>query len=273
MAVPFAPKQSLGQNFLHDPNTIRKIAGALRAGADDPVVEIGAGTGALTELLAARHPRLVALEIDERAVKLLHRTLPEAEVRHQDVLQTDWPALAEEMGGRLHVIGNLPYNLTSPILFGLLDAKAHLAEAVLMVQKEVAERFVASTRTKAYGILSVLVQHHAEAELLFDVSPNVFYPRPEVTSAVVRLAFGKKKESEAAPVDPEALRRVVRAAFNQRRKMLRNSLSAWTKARGLTLPNGWGRKRAEALTPADFAALTRYLAAHSEADVQPGAGT
>ena len=253
---PFDPKQSLGQNFLHDPNIIRKIAASLRAPAGAAVVEVGPGTGALTEELLKTHPRLAALEIDQRAAAHLKKTLPSLDVRHQDVLEVRWPALAGELGSPLYVIGNLPYNLTSPILFDLLDARVHLREAVLMVQKEVAERFVAVPRTKAYGILSVLVQHHAEAELLFDVSPNVFYPRPDVTSAVVRLTFGK----EGSDVDPEWLRVLVRAAFNQRRKMLRNSLSAWTKDRGIGFPHDWDRKRAEALSPEDFAELARHLA-------------
>ena len=252
----FHPKQSLGQNFLHDPNTIRKIAASLRAPAGAAVVEIGPGTGALTEELLKAHPRLAALEIDQRAVAHLKKVLPGLDVRHQDVLEVCWPTLAEALGAPLYVIGNLPYNLTSPILFDLLEARAHLAEAVLMVQKEVAERFVAAPRTKAYGILSVLVQQWADPELLFEVSPNVFYPRPDVTSAVVRLTFGK----EEAAVDPEWLRTLVRAAFNQRRKMLRNSLRAWTKDQGIGFPHDWDRKRAEALSPEDFAELARHLA-------------
>lgn len=257
MRPAFRPKQSLGQNFLHDPNTVRKIAAALRAPEGASVVEIGAGTGVLTEELLKVHPDLVALEIDKRAVEHVRGRLPEAEVRHQDVLEVNWPALAEELGPPLYVIGNLPYNLTSPILFDLLEARSHLAEAVLMVQKEVAERFVAQPRTKAYGILSVLVQQWADPELLFDVSPHVFYPQPDVGSTVVRLAFGKKEGA----VDPEWLRTVVRTAFGQRRKMLRNSLSAWTKDRGIGFPHDWGRKRAEALTPEDFVELAQYLAA------------
>ena len=259
----FDPKQSLGQNFLHDPNIIRKIAASLRAPESAAVAEIGPGTGALTEELLKTHPRLTALEIDQRAVAHLKQVLPALDVRHQDVLDVDWPVLAAELGAPLYVIGNLPYNLTSPILFDLLDARAHLAEAVLMVQKEVAERFVAVPRTKAYGILSVLVQQWAEPELLFDVSPNVFYPRPDVTSAVVRLTFG---EAERTPnVDPEWLRTLVRAAFGQRRKMLRNSLRAWTKDLGIGFPHDWDRKRAEALSPEDFAELARHLAARGAA--------
>ncbi len=262
MPAPFRPRQSLGQNFLRDPNTVRKIADALRAPEDGAVVEIGAGTGALTEELAARWEDLTAIEIDGRAVRHLRRRFPDLDVRHRDVLEVDWPALAAEKGAPLYVIGNLPYNVSSPILFDLLAARAHLAEAVLMVQKEVAERLVAGPGSKTYGGPSVLVQRWSAPERLFDVSPNVFYPRPEVTSAVLRLTFGAEEAEEGTPaaVDDEWLRTVVRAAFGQRRKMLRNSLRAWTKDRGIGFPNDWGRRRPETLAPEDFAELARYLA-------------
>jgi 16S rRNA (adenine1518-N6/adenine1519-N6)-dimethyltransferase len=251
------PKKSLGQNFLADPNTARKIVTALRAPAGAPVVEIGPGTGALTGLLLEAYPGLTALEVDARAVAHLRRQHPALDVRQADVLAVDWAALAAEKGGRLHVIGNLPYYITSQILFALLEARAHLREAVVMMQLEVAERLVAVPRTKAYGILSVFVQLYARPELLFRVSRNVFYPKPDVTSAVIRLGF--EQGGEAPDVDPELLRQVVRAAFNQRRKTLRNSLHPWTRERGLALPPPWERSRAEELTPAEFVELARYL--------------
>ena len=224
------------------------------------MVEIGPGTGALTEELVLRYPDLTAIEIDERAVQLLRHTLPGLDVRHRDVLEVDWTVMAEERGGPLHVIGNLPYNITSPILFGLLDAREYLREAVLMMQLEVAQRIVAVPRTKAYGILSVLVQLQAQPELAFQVSRHVFYPKPDVTSAVLRLTFDAPTDSDALGVDVEFLREVVRSAFGQRRKTLRNSLSRWTRAQGITLPNDWDGARAEELTPADFLTLAKYLA-------------
>lgn len=256
---PLLPKKSLGQNFLTDPNTVRKIAGALTAPPGAPVVEIGPGTGALTEELLTHYPRLTAIEVDVRAVAYLRERWPALDVRQADVLEVDWAALAAEQGGRLHVIGNLPYYITSPILFGLLDARAYLHEAVMMMQLEVAQRFVAAPRTKAYGILSVLVQHYTTPELLFRVSRNVFYPKPDVTSAVIRLAF---PETTRAEVDDAFLREVVRTAFNQRRKTLRNSLSRWTRDRGVTLPHDWDRRRAEELTPDEFVVLAQYLRDH-----------
>ncbi|PSQ68720.1 MAG: ribosomal RNA small subunit methyltransferase A, partial [Bacteroidetes bacterium QH_1_64_81] len=171
-----------------------------------------------------------------------------------------------EKGGPLFVISNTPYYLTSLILFSLLEHRRPLAEAVLTMQREVAERIVAEPRTKAYGILSVLLQLFANPTLCFTVPPQVFSPQPDVTSAVVRLQFDT--ETEPGDLQVDDVRRYVRAAFNQRRKMLRNSLSAWTKEQGVGFPNDWGRKRAEALTPDDFATLARHLNAY--ADPAPG---
>ena len=252
------PKKTLGQNFLRDPNTIRKIAAAVRAPEGAAVVEIGPGTGALTAELLVRHPDLTAVEVDERAVAYLKREHPSLDVRHADVLAVDWAALAAEKGGPLYVVGNLPYYITSQILFSLVDARAVVREAVVMMQLEVAERLVAVPRTKAYGILSVQLQLFARPELLFRVSRNVFFPKPDVTSAVVRLGFGGDEEKTAG-VDPSLLREVVRTAFNQRRKTLHNSLGVWTRDRGIELPEAWAGRRAEELDPPTFVALARYL--------------
>ena len=262
MSLPFRPKQSLGQNFLHDPNMAEKIVGTLEAPPDAHVVEVGAGTGVLTGRLAKRHATLTALEIDERAVEVLRKKLPAVDVRERDVRKTDWAALAEEKTGPLHVISNMPYHLTSPLLFSLLEQREHITEAVLTMQREVAERIVADPSTKAYGILSVLLQLFAAPDLRFTVPPQVFSPQPDVTSAVVRLRFDGSEEPEGLHFDD--VRRYVRAAFNQRRKMLRNSLSAWVKDQNVELPHDWGRKRAEALSPDAFAALARYLNAHAD---------
>lgn len=262
--VPFRPKQSLGQNFIHDPNMIEKIVGTLNASPEAPVVEVGAGTGALTESLTARYDRLVAVEVDERAVSVLRGSYPEVDVREMDVRDVDWPGLAGEMGAPLHVISNTPYYLTTEILFALLEAREHVAEAVLTMQKEVAQRIVAEPRTKAYGILSVLLQLFAAPSYEFSVSRHVFYPQPDVTSAVLHVSFDADAEPE--DLDLDDVRPIVRDAFNQRRKMLRNSLSAWTEERDL--PEDLGRKRAEALSPDDFANLARYI--HGRTDAVPG---
>ena len=258
--APFRPKQSLGQNFMHDPNMIRKIVDALQAPPEAHVVEIGPGTGALTEVLQARYDTFTALEVDQRAVAYLSEHLPAVDVREVDALEANWNALAKEKDGPLYVISNTPYYLTSQILFVLLDARASVQEAVLTMQKEVAERLVATPRTKAYGILSVLMQLYANPKYLFSVSRHVFTPQPNVTSAAVRCLYDTAEEPET---DFEWMRTLVRAAFNQRRKMLRNSLSPWSKDQDLTLPNDWGRRRAEALRPGEYVELAAYLDTHA----------
>ena len=255
------PRRSLGQHFLRDPNVARKIVAALQALEGAHVVEIGPGEGALTGFLQDRFATFTAVEIDRRAAAFLRDARPEIDVRQMDVLDVDWRALAREKAAPVCVVGNLPYNITSPILFNLLDARDVVQEIVVMMQREVAERLVAVPRTKAYGILSVLCQALAHPEILFRVSPHVFYPRPAVTSAVVRLTFSGKEEAPEG-VDMAFFRSVVRTAFNRRRKTLRNGLERWTKgATGIALPEGMDARRPEELTPEEFVALARYLKA------------
>lgn len=252
------PIKRLGQNFLQDPNTIRRIVDALDAESDDAVVEIGPGAGALTGLLAEKYPCFAAIEIDDRAADLLEQELPGVRIIRQDILETDWSILAGEMRAeRLHVIGNLPYYITSQILFSLLDAAPLIEEAVIMMQYEVAERLVAKPRTKSYGILSVALQLACEVRILFPVSRNVFYPKPDVRSAMVHLHF--PKEPPHASGDPAFLRTLIRTAFNQRRKTLRNSLSRVLTEDMPALPEELSGARAEELTPDDFVRLADYL--------------
>ena len=249
MKSPIFPKKRLGQHFLTDPNTILRIVGALRAPVDAHVVEIGPGTGALTGRLQDRYPSFKAIEIDASAVDHLRKFYPGLNVQHADILEIDWKSTGRSP---LYIIGNLPYNISSPILFGLLAAHEVIAEAVLMVQKEVAERIVAQPRTKAYGIPSVLAQLYAHPRILFNVSRNVFEPKPAVDSSVIRLDFGGVT---APDVDPGLLHTVVRAAFSMRRKVLRNSLRQWAAE----IPDHWRRCRAEELSPADYVLLARYF--------------
>ena len=255
------PKKGLGQHFLHDRHAIDRIIAAVGAEGDAPVVEIGPGEGALTHGLAARYPRLVALEVDREAIAHLQHALPSLDLRQTDVLDADFGALAQELGAGprgLSVVGNLPYYITSPILFALLGARQHLRRAVVMIQKEVAERIVARPSTKAYGILSVQLQLYAEPSLLFTVPPAAFRPPPKVESAVLQLDFAEVEEPD---VDEAALRRVVRTAFGQRRKMLRKSLGPLAKEWGHALPDAVTTLRPEALTPEQFVELTRALRA------------
>ncbi|MCY4000990.1 MAG: 16S rRNA (adenine(1518)-N(6)/adenine(1519)-N(6))-dimethyltransferase RsmA [Bacteroidetes bacterium] len=249
MKSPIQPKKNLGQHFLIDPNTARRIVAGLRAPDEAYVVEIGPGLGALTGLLYDRFSNFEAIEIDSRAVNFLTNSYPKLNVRHMNILEVDWNAIGNSP---LHVIGNLPYNITSPILFGCLDAHDVIAEAVFMVQSDVADRIVAKPRTKAYGIPSVFAQLYSRPSILFKVSRNVFNPKPAVQSSVIRLDFN----GLAIPnVDSGLLHAVVRAAFSMRRKVLRNSLRQWAD----DLPDRWKRCRAEELSPEDYVMLAQYL--------------
>lgn len=252
------PKKTLGQNFLQDPNTIRKIVQALDAPSNAKVVEIGPGMGALTAPLLTVYPDLTAIELDQRAVAWLKAEFPSLDVLHQDVLSVDW-ALFQQASNlrkeeRLYLIGNLPYYITSQILFGVLAHGYAVRRVVFMMQLEVAERLVAKPSTKAYGILSVMTQLFGVPKLLFKVSKHVFYPKPDVTSAVVGIDLFEQPPFDVAAIPTEWVRQVVRTAFNQRRKTLRNSLSSIGE-----VPMPWAELRAEALSPQDFVALAGAL--------------
>lgn len=267
MTAPFPrPKQSLGQNFLVDGNIARKIVRAIAPAAGDVVVEIGPGRGAITGLLAESECRLVLVEIDRRLIGELSGRFPpsRAEVVRGDILDTDLTDIAERFGRRIRVVGNLPYHLTSPILFKLFEERRGVSDATLMVQREVALRIVSKPGVKDYGILSVMTSLHAQAEVLFDVSPNCFFPKPKVTSSIVRV---RMKEDLPADLDLALFRAVVRGTFGKRRKTLRNSLRY--VADGDPLPEGafTGSPvpldlRPEQLTVDDFIRLTRHIASH-----------
>lgn len=246
------PRKRLGQNFLRDANIANKIVASLRAEEDEHVLEIGPGEGALTELLAPRFSQLSLVEPDKRAVEWLKSRFPDTVIHHADVLKMD---PAELTGGQpTSVVGNIPYYITSPILFMLLDNRSAFREAVLMLQREVAERLVASRGGKIYGILSVQAQLLSRPRMLFHVSRNVFYPRPRVDSAVVHLDL----DVESLPVEPQQLKRVVRMAFNQRRKKLRNTLKSLVADKSGEPPVDL-ELRAEQLNPEDFVSLVRWI--------------
>jgi len=242
----YKPKQSLGQNYLKDGNTVAKILRAFHSdmtyaqvdgfnadglAEEGIIVELGPGAGALTDKLVEAYgcDRLQCIEIDDRSIQILRERHPELSVRHDDVLQVDYPEMAAKAKRPLAVIGNLPYYITSQILFALADA-AHagaIRTATVTMQWEVAQRMVASTRTKDYGILSVVFQTYcSEVNCHFKIPPTVFYPKPKVDSALVGLHFLRPPQlrERLAGVRPAHLRRVVTTAFQQRRKTLRNSL-------------------------------------------------
>lgn len=247
------PKKSLGQHFLTDNNIIEKIADSIPAGEGHRVIEIGPGTGALTEVLLDRFEDVHAVELDQRAIKILKEKFPNLPVHHQDVLKVDWGELS--LGKeKTHVAGNLPYYITSQILFALLESREYLSDAILMMQKEVAERLVSDIRTKDYGILSVQTQLMSTPEILFPVSRHCFSPPPNVESAVVKLTFDKGKLA----CSDKDLKTVVRTAFNQRRKKLSNALKPIIDKKDL--PPGFNfDKRPEAWQPELYEKLTARL--------------
>lgn len=250
--MSFRTKKSLGQHFLTDNNIVYKIIEAVTAEENDRVIEIGAGTGALTKWLAEKFSDVHAIEIDERAVQVLKREVPSIYIHQKDILKVNW----QEMVGaakRNVVLGNLPYYITTLILFDLLENRDLFSEAILMMQKEVAERLVAENSSKQYGILSVQTQLFASPEILFEVSRNSFSPPPKVTSAVVKLTFDKAN----LPFKDDTLKTIVRTAFNQRRKKLSNSLKP---VLGDYQPEGFNLDdRAEHWAPGVYAKLAEHL--------------
>lgn len=256
----FKPKQSLGQNFLSDQNYVLKIVNALNDDSEKGcrVVELGPGPGALSRMLVQRYPNMTAVEIDQRAVAFLTEKLPSLKVIHMDVLKCDWAKMADERGGRLSIIGNLPFYITSQILFSLADSWKAIDKAVVTMQYEVAERMVAKTGTKQYGILSVVFQLYGNPQLNFKIPPTVFFPQPKVDSALVTVQF-QEPHPALKSVNGDQLRKVITAAFRQRRKMLRQSLKELLKGHPIQLPDKWATLRPEALKPVDFVFLTRDL--------------
>ena len=223
----FRARKSLGQNFLHDENIVRKIIEAIDPQQDDTIVEIGPGFGVLTGNLLESGCRYVGIEIDQRLISALREKFSayqNFELYHADFCDFDLSNLASKPAS-LRLVGNIPYHITSSIVFKAFEVQHQLKDMVLMVQKEVGERIAAASGNKSYGILSVISQTYAKANILFTVSPNVFIPRPDVASAVVYWDFAKKKQPQ--PDDPVFFRNFIKRAFNQRRKILRNSLKTF----------------------------------------------
>lgn len=273
--MAFAPKKRFSQNFLTDPGTADKIVAALGIVAGDRVLEIGPGTGVLTQRLAASAAAgVIAVDVDPRAVQHI-RQAPFAkqgrvDVRELDVMKVDVAAMMAG-AGRDHakVIGNIPYGITSDILFWMFGARAHIARGVIMMQREVAKRCTAAPGTKEHGILSIATWYASKATLLFTVKPGSFFPAPEVTSAVVRFDL---RDADPLPIDMETYMAFVRAAFSQRRKVIANGIETycrqrWKKgARELARP-GMSidplKRRAEELSAEDLYELWAQLDAHA----------
>jgi len=262
-------KKSWGQNFLRDRAVLARIAAAAHATADDTVVEIGAGLGSLTAALAALEPppaRIVAVERDPDMLRVLAAELanePRIEVRAGDAAQLDFAAEARAVGRPLIVVGNLPYQIASALILGLIEGGrvGAIARGVVMIQREMAKRITAPPGSRVYGRLTVAVAQHAEAKILFDVKPGSFHPAPEVISSVMSLV---PRPSPLAPVRDAALfEEVVKQAFATRRKMLRRALAGFGEERAaaaFAASGVDGTRRAEELSVADFARLADAFA-------------
>ena len=247
-------KKSLGQHFLKNRTVLRNIAEAVAAGPNDCVIEIGGGNGALTTELADRYTNLHVIEIDKRAVDILHERFENIEIHHCDIMEFDWKDIQQYQDqNQLYIVGNLPYYLTTPILFRLLEIRSQVDSAVLMMQKEVAERIITPSGSKTYGILSVQLQLMCTIEKLFDVPPEDFSPPPKVDSTALHFRFNQP----ALRCREKNLKKVVKTAFNQRRKKLSNALG---NLLGDYKPDAIDlNKRAEKITPRQYETLTAEL--------------
>ncbi len=256
--VRHVPRKRFGQHFLHDRNILRRIVEAIAPRPGDTLVEIGPGEGAMTLLLLPVAGKLTAIELDRDLIEPLRAKaapLGELAIVNRDVLGVDFSELAP--GTPLRVVGNLPYNISTPILFHCLEHADAIRDMHFMLQKEVVDRMAAAPGSKTYGRLSVMLQLRCAVQPLFDVPPGAFRPPPKVDSAVVRLL---PLPAEKLPqADFAAIDRVVRAAFGQRRKTLSNSLHGVATPEQIVAAGIDPRARAEQLAPTQFVALARQL--------------
>jgi len=254
------PKKHLGQHFLTDPSIAGRIVNALQVQAGDTVLEIGPGTGVLTEPLLKKDIKLIPVEIDHESVIHLKHAWPELTDRilEMDFLKMD---IRDQLQGPFHIIGNLPYNISSQIFFRILEYRQQVPSAVCMIQQEVAQRIASPPGSRSYGILSVLLQSYYKVESLFSVKPGSFFPPPKVTSGVIRLT---RNQTLSLPCDEKLFLRVVKTTFNQRRKMIRNSI----KSILLNLEGDFEllSRRPEQLGVQEFVELTNWIESQLEAE-------
>ncbi len=266
----FMFQKKFGQNFLIDTHVLEKIISAAGITKNDCVLEIGPGIGTMTQYLAENAGHVVAVEIDRNLIPILKETLADYDnvtVINEDILRVDIKALAEEYNGgkSIKVVANLPYYITTPIIMGLFESGVPIDNITVMVQKEVADRMKEGPGSKDYGALSLAVQYYAEPEIVANVPPNCFIPRPNVGSAVIRLT--RHKEMPVEVKDPALMFKIIRASFNQRRKTLQNGLGnapelPYTKEQIAAAIAEMGLTptiRGEALSLAQFAQLSDIL--------------
>lgn len=253
-------RKRFGQHFLHDANVIRRIVDSIAPVPGERLVEIGPGRGALTFSLLARAQTLSVIEIDRdlaAALSLDPRSGPGLHVHVADVLRTDFNALRGD-GAQLRIVGNLPYNISTPLMFHLLTQRAAVADMYFMLQKEVVDRMAAQPGSKAYGRLTVMLAAYTEVQALFDVGPGAFSPPPKVWSAVVRLL--PSSAPRFAFGSDSALRSLVSAAFSHRRKTLRNGVKGYLTCAQIEACGVDPSVRPETLSPQQFGALAAAYA-------------
>ncbi|MEM6512085.1 MAG: 16S rRNA (adenine(1518)-N(6)/adenine(1519)-N(6))-dimethyltransferase RsmA [Pseudomonadota bacterium] len=248
------PRKRFGQHFLVDPGVIHAIVDAIRPGAGDTLIEIGPGPGAITEPLARRAGALHLVELDRDLAAALRGAFADADSVH--VHEADALNFDIAVAPRVRVVGNLPYNISTPLLFHLLEQREHIIDMHFMLQKEVVDRMAATPGSKTYGRLSVMLGCHLLVEPLFDVAPECFDPPPEVMSSVVRLI---PRPEALSIVDPAHLSRLVAAAFAQRRKTIRNALSELAGSDELANAGIDPSVRAEQISVESFIALSNKL--------------
>lgn len=257
------PKKNLGQNFLTDSHVLDKIVTAAGLTNDDLVIEVGPGLGVLTSELARAAGKVTAIEIDSSLAAILRDTAaPNVEIINNDILKTDLGEIIAQSGfSRAKLVANLPYYITTPIIFSVLENNLPVDTMVVMVQKEVADRMLAAPSTKAYGLLTLSIAYYGKASLVANVPPNCFFPRPDVHSAVVKIEIPRKGDASMS----EWFFPIIKAAFANRRKTLQNCLAAstdlsLTKDAATKLISDAGLNesvRGEALSFEDFARLAR----------------
>jgi 16S rRNA (adenine1518-N6/adenine1519-N6)-dimethyltransferase len=248
------PSRALGQNFVVDANTVRRIARLADVGEGDEVLEIGAGLGSLTLALVETGAHVTAMEIDRYLLAPLKSVVEPlgVKVHHADALSADYTQI---LTGPTTVVANLPYNVATPLVLHLLETQPLITRMLVMVQKEVGERFAAYAGDEAYGAVSLRVQYYADASVVGKVGPNVFLPKPNVDSALVKIVRRESVRVDPALVDEAELFTVIRTSFGQRRKMLRRSLHEWASEGVFERSDVAETRRPEELTLEEFARL------------------
>ncbi len=263
--VSHRARKRFGQNFLHDQGIIDRIIQSVNPKADDHLLEIGPGQGALTSRLASAGAQLDCIELDRDLVDHLSKEYQQSEhvtIHQQDILKTDLQQIADSGAGKkLRIIGNLPYNISTPVLFHLLKNHSLIKDMVFMLQLEVVQRMSAAVGDKNYGRLGLMLQYYCQVEHLFNVPSSAFTPQPKVSSAIVRLTPHEEPPIQARDVD--CLQVVIRTAFNQRRKTLRNSMKTLISAEQLDSLSLDASLRPENLSLADYVMIADSLTAQN----------